>query len=100
MDDRMKKRIKELGEAINQSLSDSDPIAAAIGKIKAEGYDIFLVLEATIGFTRQDQEQEEETREKAPVASSSALSGAAPALNVTAQDLKFLKSMRIGIEES
>ena len=36
MDDNLKKRIKELGEAINQSLSESEAIAESIARIKAE----------------------------------------------------------------
>ena len=49
---RLKQLMKELGEAINESLSEAEPIAAVIGKIKGEGYDVFLVLEATVGFNR------------------------------------------------
>ena len=41
--------MQELGEAINSSLSESDEIAEVISRIKAGGYDVFLVLEATIG---------------------------------------------------
>ena len=41
--------MKELGEAINESLADSEQIAEVVSKIKDSGYDIFLVLEATIG---------------------------------------------------
>ena len=47
--------MKELGEAINSSLSDSDEIAEVISRIKAGGYDVFLVLEATIGFNQRDE---------------------------------------------
>ena len=50
VDEHLKELMQELGNAINESLSDSDRIAAAIGEIKREGYDVFLVLEATIGF--------------------------------------------------
>ena len=46
MEDRLKELMQELGNAINESLSDSDRIAAAIGEIKRAGYDVFLVLEA------------------------------------------------------
>ena len=53
MDDRLKELMQELGNAINESLSDSDRIAAAIGEIKRAGYDVFLVLEATIGFNKR-----------------------------------------------
>src|SRR5260370_14892735 len=52
LDENLKKRIKHLREAINQSLSESEPIAKAIADIKAAGYDIFLVLEATVGSTQ------------------------------------------------
>ena len=46
--------MQDLGNAINDSLSDSERIAEAIGEIKRAGYDVFLVLEATIGFNRRD----------------------------------------------
>lgn len=39
---------------------DSDRIAAAIGEIKRAGYDVFLVLEATIGFNKREDSEEEE----------------------------------------
>ncbi len=55
MDDRLKELMQELGNAINESLSDSERIAASIGEIKQAGYDVFLVLEATIGFNKRDE---------------------------------------------
>ena len=56
VDQRLQKLMQELGEAINESISDSDQIAEVIAKIKTGGYDVFLVLEATIGFNRRDEE--------------------------------------------
>ena len=44
MEEKLKELMQELGNAINESLSDSDRIAAAIGEIKRAGYDVFLVL--------------------------------------------------------
>jgi hypothetical protein len=49
IDQQLKRLLKELGEAVNKSLSDSESIAEVVARIKADGYDIFLVLEATIG---------------------------------------------------
>jgi hypothetical protein len=84
--------MKELGESINESLSEAEPIAEVISKIKAEGYDVFLVLEATVGFNRREDEQPKEfTRIKA---------SSNPELKVNQQDLRFLKSLRISIEEA
>ena len=58
MDEPLKNLMQDLGNAINDSLSESDRIAEAIGEIKRAGYDVFLVLEATIGFNKRDDGNE------------------------------------------
>ena len=93
LDENLKKRIKHLGEAINQSLSESEPIAKAIADIKAAGYDIFMVLEATVGFTQQGEESSN------PAMVTASLNTHEPEFQITAQDMKFLKSLRIRLEE-
>ncbi len=66
VEEKLKDLMQELGNAINESLSDSDRIAAAIGEIKRAGYDVFLVLEATIGFNkREDSDDEAEVEPEA-----------------------------------
>ncbi|HKF21249.1 MAG TPA: hypothetical protein VKE93_06745 [Candidatus Angelobacter sp.] len=92
----MKRLIKELGEAINGSLSESEQIAQVIAKIKEEGYDIFLVLEATIGFNRQD----EEVRTASPELVSSRRKNSDPEFTITAHDVRFLKSLRISVDDA
>lgn len=89
----MKQRIKELGDAINETLSNSEQIAEVIGRIKEEGYDVFLVLEATVGFNRQDGDT-------APEATGEAESDSTPELKVNAQDMRFLKSLRISMDDA
>ena len=85
--------MKELGEAINESLSESEQIAEVIGKIKAGGYDVFLVLEATIGFNKH-----EEPGDKPSLVSSRANSEAD--FRINAQDVKFLKALRISVDDA
>ena len=93
-----------MGNAINESLSDSDRIAAAIGEIKRAGYDVFLVLEATIGFNKREENGEYESE----LAESEAAESAAPPkrkfestgkIKLTSQDQKFLKALKIAIDE-
>ena len=93
---RLKKLMKELGEAINGSLSESDQIAQVIAKIKEEGFDIFLVLEATIGFNRRD----EEGSQISPELVSTRKKNAEPEFSVNANDIRFLKSLRISVDEA
>ena len=91
MDQQLKQLMKELGEAINESLADSDSIAEVVSKIKEGGYDIFLVLEATIGVSKPGEKPTDKTSLVTTIGS--------PELKVSDQDLKFLKSLRIKIEE-
>ena len=95
VDKRLKTMIKELGDAINSSLSDSEQIAEVISRIKAGGYDVFVVLEATIGFNEAEEGEEREQEKMAATPRRSA-----GEFKMTAQDRKFLKSLRISMEDS
>jgi hypothetical protein len=89
LDDNLKQLMKELGNAINGALSDSEEIGEAIQNVRNAGYDVFLVLEATIGFNRRSKTEGEEGGVK---------SGEMK-LKVTSQDLKFLRSLKISVED-
>lgn len=95
LDDRLKELMQELGNAINESLSDSDRIAGAIGEIKREGYDVFLVLEATIGFNKR----EDEDGEAVDLAESPVTADSDGKIALTSQDQKFLRALKISIDE-
>jgi hypothetical protein len=103
VEEKLKDLMQELGNAINESLSDSDRIAAAIGEIKRAGYDVFLVLEATIGFNKRDESGEYEGDEEAEAVESEAPPKrkfeSTGKIKLTSQDQKFLKALKIAIEE-
>ena len=98
MEERLKSLMQDLGNAINESLSDSERIAEAIGEIKRAGYDVFLVLEATIGFNKRDGEESDgeadndELEEPQEVATNGRV-------RFTTQDQRFLKALRIAVDE-
>ena len=103
MDDRLKELMQDLGNAINESLSDSDRIAAAIGEIKRAGYDVFLVLEATIGFNKREEGSEEdeallESEGEAP-ATPEPRRVTGGKVKWTSQDHKFLRALKISVED-
>lgn len=54
MDEKIKQLLRELGTAINESISGSDDVNRQIQKIRDEGYNLYVVLDATIGLNRQD----------------------------------------------
>src|SRR5712675_825985 len=115
LDDHLKNLLRELGHAINDTVSESDRITGAIAGVRAHGYDIVLKLDATIGLAKRDgqaedgprittqdrrfleslriqvdQESMDQDADKKPVAR----------LTMTPQDVRFLKSLRIATDES
>jgi hypothetical protein len=114
LDDHLKNLLRELGHAINDTVSESERITGAIAGVRAHGYDIVLKLDATIGLARRDgtnndgprmttqdrrfleslriqvdQESMEQDADKKPVAR----------LTMTPQDVRFLKSLRIATDD-
>ena len=99
MEEPLKHLMQELGNAINDSLSESDRIAEAIGEIKRAGYDVFLVLEATIGFNRRDDSAEEEDEEAEVVEEPKPRFEAAGKIKFTSQDHRFLRALKIAVDD-
>jgi hypothetical protein len=99
VDEPLKNLMQELGNAINDSLSESDRIAEAIGEIKRAGYDVFLVLEATIGFNKRDDGEETSEEETAPGPERKRGFESAGKIKFTTQDHRFLKALKIAVDE-
>lgn len=93
LDDNLKDLLKNLGQAINESVGESEKVAEAISEIHEAGYDVFMILEATIGFHRR--EEVETLGGQVDIAKLP--SGE---LTLTSQDAQFLKSLRIRLEPS
>jgi hypothetical protein len=79
LDDSLKSLLRELGHAINDTVSESERITGAIAGVRAHGYDIVLKLDATIGLARRDASGE--------------------ATSLTTQDRRFLESLRIQVDQ-
>ena len=100
MDEPLKHLMQELGNAINDSLSESDRIAEAIGEIKRAGYDVFLVLEATIGFNRRDEDDEgDDESEAMEVPDEPKRFEATGKIKLTSQDHRFLRALKIAVDD-
>src|SRR5260370_7769729 len=48
----VKRMVQDLGTTIQRTLAESPQIAHCLNRIRAEGYEVSLVLEATIGFSK------------------------------------------------
>ncbi|HVW76673.1 MAG TPA: hypothetical protein VHB45_03610 [Alloacidobacterium sp.] len=95
MNAKLKKLVQQLGEAIQETVSESEHIAGVVQDIRRQGFDVLLMLEATIGLNELEQQpegaiessnsrdQQEDDLEGEPFSS---------------QDLHFLRSLRIAIQ--
>jgi hypothetical protein len=63
VDDKIKQLLQDLGTAINESISGSEDVNQHIQRIRDEGYDLYVVLDATIGLNKQgaDEETDDDT---------------------------------------
>jgi len=90
-DAALKRLMKDLGEAINESLSESPKINDCIQNIRDVGYDVFLVIEAKIGVNRKSDEEE-------GIPASAEKIDEPVRLRITSEDVKFLKSLKIAVD--
>ncbi|SEF96108.1 hypothetical protein SAMN05421819_1489 [Bryocella elongata] len=88
MNQQVKDLIQKLGEAIHESVSDSDQIAGVVREIREQGFDVLLMLEATIGLNELEEAEAADGESEDPVEGP-----------FTRHDLTFLKSLRITTEE-
>jgi hypothetical protein len=69
-------------------------------EIKRAGYDVFLVLEATIGFSRRDEDtEEEETEDVEATEEPKRTFEATGKIKFTSQDHRFLRALKIAVDE-
>jgi hypothetical protein len=86
---RLRELIQQLGEAIHESVIESEQIAGVVQDIRKHGFDVLLMLEATIGLN--------EVTEKSAAAGTPEL-GEGEVGKFTPNDLHFLRSLRIAVE--
>jgi hypothetical protein len=88
LNQKVKNLIQKLGEAIHESVSESENIAGVVKNLRDQGFDVMLMLEATIGLNQVESESEDaESSHEDPLAT------------FTRNDLSFLKSLRITLPD-
>jgi hypothetical protein len=84
---RLRELIQQLGEAIHESVIESEQIAGVVQDIRKHGFDVLLMLEATIGLNEVTEKQAEGEAEEEGEPGT-----------FTQNDLHFLRSLRISVE--
>jgi hypothetical protein len=97
INDHLREMLKELGQAINESISGSGRVHDSIQRIRDEGYNLYMVLDAKVGVNRRTPRSGSRRRAgAAPEAGKAvAMIGEQAAFRINIKDLRFLKSVGI-----
>ena len=86
MTSRLRELIQQLGEAIHESVIESEQIAGVVQDIRKHGFDVLLMLEVTAKDAKDSDE------------SDGGSSAVGSATSFTPNDLHFLRRLRISVE--
>ncbi|MFN0119156.1 MAG: hypothetical protein ACKV2V_01490 [Blastocatellia bacterium] len=89
LDEHLQKLIRELGEAINHAVNESDDVNECLVRIRDTGHDVFLVLEATIAFSERRTSAETHAPAEMTLTIEDRLK------QISREDKRFLQSLNI-----
>jgi len=87
---------RELADAISAAVGSSTEVEACRERARAAGFEMKVTLEAVVGFSNRNQQSRALAKIPAPARNVPVRRG----LEVTANDRRFLKSLRIAADET
>ena len=94
-DEKMRRLVRNLEKSIEQAISSSPQVEECLTRIRGEGYELSLVLQATLAFAPLGELDHKHVEEVAQMPDE-----AAEALfRMSTLDKKFLRSLKIAVDE-
>src|SRR5262245_66671710 len=95
MDDVVSRFAKELADAIAESVAENPQVEACRAKAREAGFDMRVTLEAVVGFVNRSSGSS-----VAKITAPARLLPARRGFELTTNDRRFLRSLRIGCDEA
>jgi hypothetical protein len=95
MDDVVNRFAKELADAIAAAVAENPQVEACRAKAREAGFDMKVTLEAVVGFVNRNN-----GGSVAKITTPARMLPARKAFELTANDKRFLRSLRIGADEA
>ena len=95
MDDVVNRYAKELADAIAAAVAESPEVEACRARAREAGFDMKVTLEAVVGFVNRSN-----GGSVTKITTPARLLPARKAFELTANDRRFLRSLRIGADEA
>ena len=99
MDDVVNRLARELAEAIAASVADDPQVEACREKARAAGFEMKVTLEAVVGFVNRTVPAEKSGGAMVKVPTPAKVVASKKSLDMTANDRRFLRSLRIASDE-
>ena len=100
MDDVVNRLARELADAIAAAVADDPQVEACREKARSAGFEMKVTLEAVVGFVNRTNTTTEKTGgAMVKVPSPAKVVAARRAFDMTANDRRFLRSLRIAADE-
>ena len=100
MDDVVNRFARELADAIAAAVAENPEVEACRERARVAGYEMKLTLEAVIGFVNRAQACEKTPPVPANVTTTSKALVPRRAAEITANDRRFLRSLRIAADDA
>jgi hypothetical protein len=104
MDDVVNRFARELADAIAAAVAENPEVEACRERARSAGYEMKVTLEAVVGFVTRSQEKDKDREKGAAVSAKVATPARAlvprKAAEMTANDRRFLRSLRIAADDA
>jgi hypothetical protein len=100
MDDVVNRFARELADAIAAAVADNAQVEACREKARAAGFEMKVTLEAVVGFVNRAQQQTQALARVPAAARPARETQPRRTFEVTANDRRFLRSLRIAADET
>ena len=93
-DDKLRQLVRNLEKSIEQAIASSPQVEECLVKVRDQGYELSLVLQATLAFAPRGQLDHQRVDEVAGVTAE-----LERAFQMNSLDRKFLRSLKIAVDE-
>lgn len=100
MDDVVNRFARELADAIAAAVADNPEVEACRERARLAGYEMKVSLEAVVGFVARGSEKDGQAAVPARMAAVSRAGAPRKAAEITANDRRFLRSLRIAADDA
>jgi hypothetical protein len=100
MDDVVNRFARELADAIAAAVAENPEVEACRERARAAGYEMKVTLEAVVGFVTRPQTQEKGSQVPAKVTATTKALVPRRSVEMTANDRRFLRSLRIAADDA